>query len=417
LRKTTVVSIEKPSLYVEDPLTEVLRNGARELLTRAVEAEVASFIEAHGGLRDSRGRQMIARNGYLPEREIQTGIGAVAVRAPRVRDRREISNDEKIRFTSKILPRYLRRTKSLEELIPWLYLKGVSTGDFSEALRALVGTEARGLSASTVVRLKESWQGDYEAWRRRDLSGKRYAYLWADGIHVNVRMDNNQCLLVLMGATEAGQKELLAVEDGYRESSQSWRELLLSLKARGLEKPPKLATGDGAMGFWKAMAEVYGETKSQRCWVHKTANVLNKLPKSIKAKAKAGLQEIWMAESRAKANEAFDRFVETYGAKYPKAVECLTKDREELLTFYDFPAEHWKHIRTTNPIESTFATVRLRTAKTRGCLSRKTALTMAFQLARCAENGWRRLSGYQRLAEIIRGVKFVDGVSETRKAA
>jgi transposase-like protein len=417
LKKTTVLPLEKPSEYVDDPLTEVLRTGARQLLAQAVESEVAAFLGAHAALRDERGRQMVVRNGYLPEREIQTGIGGVPVRAPRVRDRREVPKDEKISFTSKILPRYLRRTKSLEELIPWLYLKGVSTGDFSEALKALLGTEAPGLSASTVARLKEGWKGDYEAWCRRDLAGKRYVYVWADGIHVNVRMDNAQCLLVLIGATEEGEKELLAVADGYRESAQSWKELLVDLKRRGLEVPPKLAIGDGALGFWKGLAEVYGKTRWQRCWVHKTSNILNKLPKSAQSKAKEALHEIWMAETKAEAEKAFDAFVEAYGSKYPKAVECLTKDREELLAFYDFPAEHWKHIRTTNPIESTFATVRLRTAKTRGCLSRKTALTMAFQLARCAQKGWRKLNGYQHLAEIIRGVKFVDGVMETRKAA
>jgi transposase-like protein len=417
LKKNTVVALEKTSPYVEDPLTEVLRKGAREMLAQAVEAEVAAFLEAHEEIQDERGRQMIVRNGHLPEREIQTGIGAVRVRAPRVRDRREVAKEEKIGFSSNILPPYLRRTKSMEELIPWLYLKGISTGDFSDALRALVGTEAPGLSASTVVRLKEGWKQDYEQWRRRDLGGKRYVYVWADGIHMNVRMDNDQCLLVLIGATEDGRKELLAVEDGYRESAQSWRELLVDLKRRGLEVPPELATGDGGLGFWKALAEVYGKTRCQRCWVHKTANVLNKLPKSVQSKAKEALHEIWMAETKEKAEKAFDAFVETYDAKYPKAVECLAKDRKELLAFYDFPAEHWKHIRTTNPIESTFATVRLRTAKTRGCLSRATALTMAFQLACCAQNGWRKLNGYQHLAEIIRGVKFADGVRETRNAA
>ena len=417
LKNTTVLPLEKPSEYVEDPLTEVLRKGAREMLAHAVEAEVAVFLQDHDEIRDERDRQMIVRNGHLPERKIQTGIGAVRVRAPRVRDRRDLPKEEKISFTSKILPPYLRRTRSMEELIPWLYLKGISTGDFSEALRALVGRDAPGLSASTVVCLKEGWKQDYETWRRGNLGGKRYVYVWADGIHMNVRMDNDQCLLVLIGATEDGRKELLAVEDGYRESAQSWRELLLDLKRRGLKIPPKLAIGDGALGFWKALAEVYGKTRGQRCWVHKTANVLNKLPKSVQSKAKGGLHEIWMAETKDEAEKAFKAFVETYGPKYPKAVECLVKDREELLAFYDFPAEHWKHIRTTNPIESTFATVRLRTAKTRGCLSRKTALTMAFQLARCAQKGWRKLNGYQHLAEIIRGVKFVDGVKETRKAA
>lgn len=417
MKKTNVLAMEKPSPYVEDSLTEVLRQGAREMLARAVEDEVSVFLEGHEGIRDERGRQMIVRNGHLPEREIQTGIGSVSVRAPRVRDQRMLPKEEKIRFTSKILPPYLRRTKSMEELIPWLYLKGISTGELSEALTALVGADAAGLSASTVVRLKEGWKQDYEAWRRRDLTGKRYVYVWADGIHMNVRMDNNQCLLVLIGATEDGQKELLAVEDGHRESAQSWREVLVNLKQRGLEIAPKLAIGDGALGFWKALAEVYGGTGRQRCWVHKTANVLNNLPKSAHPKAKEALKEIWMAETKAEAEKAFDAFIETYGSKYPKAVECLSKDREELLAFYDFPAEHWKHIRTTNPIESTFATVRLRTGKTRGCLSRTSALTMTFQLARCAQKGWRKLNGYQHLAEIIRGVKFVDGEKQDRIAA
>lgn len=417
MKKTNVLAMEKPSPYLEDSLTEVLRQGAREMLAKAVEDEVSVFLEGHEGIRDERGRQMIVRNGYLPEREIQTGIGSVSVRAPRVRDQRMLPKEEKIRFTSKILPPYLRRTKSMEELIPWLYLKGISTGELSEALTALVGADAAGLSASTVVRLKEGWKQDYEAWRRRDLTGRRYVYVWADGIHMNVRMDNNQCLLVLIGATEDGQKELLAVEDGHRESAQSWREVLVNLKQRGLEIGPKLAIGDGALGFWKALAEVYGETGRQRCWVHKTANVLNKLPKSAQPKAKEALKEIWMAGTKAEAEKAFDTFIEIYGSKYPKAVECLSKDREELLAFYDFPAEHWKHIRTTNPIESTFATVRLRTGKTRGCLSRTSALTMTFQLARCAQKGWRKLNGYQHLAEIIRGVKFVDGEKQDRIAA
>jgi transposase-like protein len=359
----------------------------------------------------------VVRNGYLPKRTIQTGIGGVEVQAPRVRDRAPEGAAEKIHFTSRILPPYLRKTKSLEELIPWLYLKGISTGQFSEALRALLGTAAPGLSASTVSRLKEGWQQDYEAWCRRDLGGKRYVYLWADGVYPNVRLEDSPCLLVVIGATEDGRKELLAVEDGYRESEESWRELLLNLKRRGLTETPLLAIGDGALGFWKALRKVYGKTRWQRCWVHKTANVLNKLPKSVQKKAKQGLHEIWMADTKQEAEKAFDHFVELYRDKYPKAVACLVKDREELLAFYDFPAAHWLHIRTTNPIESTFATIKLRTAKTRGCLSRKTALTMMFQLARSAENSWRRLNGHQHLAEIIRGVKFVDGVKFTRKAA
>ncbi len=402
--------------YTEDPLTAVLRKGARDLLAQAVEIEATAFLAAHAAIRDDEGHQMIVLNGHLPERTMQTGIGAIPVCGRRVRDQRKIPKADRIQFTSQILPRYLRRSKSLEELIPWLYLKGVSTGDFSEALRALVGSPA-GLSSATVCRLKAGWQQEWEAWQQRDLTGKRYVYFWVDGLHVNVRMEDAPCLLVVIGATADGRKELVAVEDGIRESEQSWKDLLLNLRHRGLTMGPDLATGDGALGFWKALPQVYDPTKGQRCWVHKTANVLNKLPKSLQAKAKAGLHDIWMAPTKAEANKAFDGFLQTYEAKYPKAADCLRKDREALLAFYQFPAEHWQHIRTTNPIESTFATVRLRTAKTRGCLSRTTALTMAFQLVRCAENTWRRLRGYQRLAEVIAGIEFVDGEQKTRTAA
>jgi transposase-like protein len=402
--------------YTEDPLTAVLRKGARDLLAHAVEEEVTAFLATHADICDDQGRHMIVLNGHLPERTIQTGIGGVLVRGRRVRDQRKIPKADRIQFTSQILPRYLRRSKSLEELIPWLYLKGISTGDFSEALRALVGSSA-GLSPATVCRLKAGWQQEWEAWQQRDLTGKRYVYFWVDGLHLNVRMEDSPCLLVVIGATADGHKELVAVEDGIRESEQSWKDLLLTLHRRGLTMGPDLATGDGALGFWKALPQVYGPTKWQRCWVHKTANVLNKLPKSLQAKAKAGLHDIWMAPTKAQANKAFDGFLQTYEAKYPKVADCLQKDREALLAFYQFPAEHWQHIRTTNPIESTFATVRLRTAKTRGCLSRATALTMAFQLVRCAEKTWRRLRGYHRLVEIIEGITFVDGESDTRKAA
>jgi len=402
--------------YTEDPLTEVLRQGARELLAQAVEDEVTAFLATHAHIRDDQGRHMIVLNGHLPERTIQTGIGAVPVRGRRVRDQRKIPKADRIAFTSTILPRYLRRSKSLEELIPWLYLKGVSTGDFSEALRALVGSHA-GLSPATVCRLKAGWQHEWETWQQRDLTGKRYLYFWVDGLHVNVRLENAPCLLVVIGATADGHKELVAVEDGVRESEQSWKDLLLNLHRRGLTMGPELATGDGALGFWKALPQVYDPTKGQRCWVHKTANVLNKLPTSLQAKAKAGLHDIWMAPTNAQANKAFDGFLQTYEAKYPKVADCLRKDREALLAFYQFPAEHWQHIRTTNPIESTFATVRLRTAKTRGCLSRATALTMAFQLVRCAEKTWRRLRGYHRLVEILEGIIFIDGEPATRKAA
>jgi len=384
-----------------------------------VEAEVEEFLAQYRELRTREGKQRLVRNGYLPEREIQCGLGGVKVQVPRVRDRESAEGDgETIRYRSSLVPRYLRRTRSMEELLPLLYLKGVSTGDFSEALSALVGAQAPGLSASTISRLKKSWVQDYETWRQRDLSGRRYVYLWADGIHCNARMEDARlCLLVLIGATEDGTKELIAVEDGYRESEQSWRELLVGLQARGLIFEPKLAVGDGALGFWKALAQVYGNTRQQRCWVHKTGNVLNYLPKTVQPKAKKALHQIWMAETRDDAYAAFDAFLETYEAKYPKAAECLAKDREQLLAFYDFPAQHWIHLRTTNPIESTFATVRLRTAKTRGCLSRQTMLTMVFKLAHSAQKRWRRLRGYKHLAEVIRDVRFVDGIRADRIAA
>ena len=414
MKENTVVSFRNPSDFQDDPLTEVLRTGARTLLSQAIEAEVASFLDIHAALLDDGGRRRVVRNGHLPERTIQTGIGPVRVRQPRVRDR----GDGAIRFTSAILPRYLRRTRSLEDLLPWLYLKGISTGNFSEALAALLGAEAPGLSASTVVRLKEVWQGEMERWQRRDLSAKRYVYFWADGIYFGARLEEEkQCILVIIGATDHGTKELIAITDGYRESEQSWREVLLDLKRRGLASGPELAIGDGALGFWKALRQVYGTSREQRCWVHKTANVLNKLPKGLQKKAKSHLQDIWMAESRQDAGVAFDFFLEAYGAKYDKAAACLAKDRDVLLTFYDFPAEHWKHIRTTNPIESTFATVRLRTHRTKGCLSRKTAFAMVFKLCQSASRKWRKLNGTNHLAEIIRGVKFVNGERQDRAAA
>ena len=410
MKEDSVVEYRNPgiALPIGDPLTEVLRSGARELLQQAVEAEVAEFVARHRELKDEHDRQRVVRNGYRPERTIQTGIGEVAVKAPRARDR-----EGEIKFHSSILPAYLRRTRSIEELLPWLYLKGLSTGDFSEALAALLGKDARGLSAATISRLKEVWRGEYEHWTKRDLSGKNFVYLWVDGVHFGVRLeDASQCILVIIGATADGKKELLAMLDGYRESAESWKELLLDLKRRGLTIVPKLAVGDGALGFWKALPQVFGSTRAQRCWVHKTANVLNQLPKGQQAKAKAALHEIWMAESRAAAEQAFDHFLTTYEVKYAKAAECLAKDRDTLLTFYDFPAEHWIHIRTTNPIESTFATVRLRTAKTRGCVSRAGILAMVFKLTKSAEQRWRKLKGAARLAQVIDGVHFKDGLQE-----
>ena len=386
------------------------------MLATAVENEVAQYIADYERLRDASRRRLVVRNGHLPARTIQTGVGPVEVQQPRVNDRRIDEKGQRIRFSSKILPPYLRRTKSIDELIPWLYLKGISTGDFTEALQALLGPQAPGLSATNIVRLKESWQQEWAGWSKRSLEGKHYVYLWADGIHFNIRLEdpgnNKQCILVLMGATQDGRKELIAISEGYRESTQSWRELLLDVKNRGLSQAAKLATGDGALGFWAALREIYPATLEQRCWVHKMANVLNKMPKSIQPKAKSMLQNIWMAETCKQAQRAFDLFITTFKAKYAKAVECLAKDRDVLLTFYDFPAEHWIHLRTTNPIESTFATVRLRTRRTKGCGSRMACLTMVFKLAQCAQRHWRRLNGKELIAEVVAGIRFVDGIKE-----
>jgi transposase-like protein len=406
---TNVFALVQPGTFT-DRLTDVLRDGARALLAQAVEAEVAGFLGEHADKRTDDGRQRLVRHGHLPERSIMTGIGAVEVCVPRVRDRLS-GTDDRIRFSSAILPPYARRSKSLEVLIPILYLKGISTGDFAEALSALLGPNAGGLSASTIVRLKEVWADEHARWLKRDLSVKRYVYFWADGIYVQARLeDEAQCLLVIIGATPEGKKELVGLADGLRESAHSWRDLLLDLKRRGLSSGPQLAVGDGALGFWKALDEVWPSTRAQRCWVHKTANVLNKLPNSLHTKAKRALHNIWMAETRKDAEAALDVFIETYSRKYEKAAECVAKDRDALLAFYDFPAEHWKHLRTTNPIESAFATVRHRTARSKGCLSNKTALAMIFKLAQAAEKSWRRLKGYSLLPKVILGVKFNDGI-------
>jgi putative transposase len=413
---TNVFQLSQPGTFT-DPLTEVLRNGARALLAQAVEAEVSSLLSCHADKLTDDGRRRLVRHGHLPEREIMTGIGPVAVRCPRVRDRGS-EGCERIRFSSAILPPYARRSKSLEVLIPILYLKGISSGDFEDALIALLGRDAGGLSASTIGRLKEAWSEEHARWSKRDLSTKRYIYFWVDGIHVQARLeDTAQCLLIIIGATPEGRKELVGLTDGVRESAQSWRELLLDLKRRGLLIGPELAVADGALGFWQALEEVWPNTRGQRCWVHKTANVLNKLPKSQQPKAKRALQEIWMAETKKDALAAFHAFVETWGVKYDKAVECLIKDRDALLAFYDFPAEHWKHLRTTNVIESSFATVRHRTVRSKGCLSNKTALAMIFKLAEAAEKSWRRLNGHNQLPKIILGIKFTDGIEVVRSQA
>jgi transposase-like protein len=389
------------------------------MLQTAIDAEVSAFVSAHDDRRDDAGRRLVVRNGSLPAREILTGAGPLTVQQARVRDNSPDPN-KRVTFAPSVLPAYLRRTDAIEELIPWLYLKGISTSDFGEALQALVGEQAKGLSANVVVRLKEQWSDEYDAWNRRDLSDKQYVYVWADGIHAKVRLEDEanqkQCFLVLMGATPDGQKELIAVQDGYRESEQSWSELLTDLKQRGLVSAPKIAVGDGALGFWAALRKVFPETNEQRCWVHKTANVLNNMPKSVQPKAKGDLHEIWQAETRKDAERAFDDFLEKYGAKYPKACDCLRKDRRELLAFYAFPAEHWQHLRTTNPIESTFATIRLRHRKTKGSGTRRTSLAMMFKLAQSAARKWRRLSCHEKVTLVLQGRVFNDGILQDAAA-
>ena len=390
-------------------LDDILRDGARRALQAAIELEVQEYVDRNSGHRDERGHRLVVRNGHHPVRKIQSGNGSIEVCQPRVNDKRVDEEGNRLRFTSKILPPYLRKSKAIEELVPWLYLKGISTSDFPEALGCL-GHDGSGLSPTTIVRMKEVWEGEYGNFCRRSLQGKRYVYLWADGIYFNIRLtDDRPCVLVLMGATEDGTKELIAMVDGERESEQSWLELLLDVKNRGLIDAPMLATGDGALGFWKALRQVYPSTRHQRCWVHKTVNVLDKLPRGQQVSAKSMLHEIWMAATKQEALKAMDKFAATYQAKYPKVVECLLKDKDELLAFYDFPAEHWQHLRTSNPIESTFATVRLRTCKTKGAGSRTACLAMAFKLVESAQNHWRKLNGSTLLPEVVAGVIFKDG--------
>jgi transposase-like protein len=401
----TVVPFRQPAEF-SDALTELLREKAQELLRHAVAAEVAAFLDRHAQC-DRNGRREVVRNGYQPPREILTGLGPVAVQLPKVRDR---AGRGRV-FHSQLVPRYVRKAASVEAVLPWLYLYGVSADRMSEALTALLGEKAKGLSASTIGRLKADWAEELKVFRSSSLARDRWVYVWADGIHFGIRAENAPlCALVVIGVNERGQKKLLAIEEGFRESTQSWREVLLHLKGRGLTTPPRLAVGDGAMGFWAALAEVYPDCREQRCWVHKTANVLNRLPKGVQPKAKADLHAIWMAPTRAQAEKAFDQFTQIYGAKYPKATELLGKDRPTLLTFYDFPAEHWRHLRTTNPIESAFATVRHRTDRTRGAISRDSIVPFVFKLARVAEQHWRKLNGFEFLAKVITGVRFRDGI-------
>jgi transposase-like protein len=422
----TVVDLRQPG-ETDDPLTEILRSGARRLLAQAVEAEVSALLAEHNHLKTEDGRQRLVRHGHGPEREILTGIGPV--RRAKVRDR-GAEGDERIHFTSAILPPFARRTRSIDAVLPSLYLRGLSSGDFQEALESLLSTDASGLSPQVIGRLKGEWQTEQERWRNRDLSARRYVYIWADGVYLQGRMeDEKQCILVLIGATPEGKKDLVGFQAGFRESAQSWRELLEGLKGRGLSIGPNLAVGDGALGFWKALDASFPGARHQRCWVHKTANVLNKLPKARQKTAKDDLHAIWMADGRAEAEKAMDTFAAKYEAKYPQAVTCLTKDRAALLAFYDFPAgpkgtrsgQRWVHIRTTNPIESVFATVRHRTMRSKGCLSHKTALAMVFKLIMAASKSWRRLKGNNQLPKVIEGVRFRDGIqvpeNETNAAA
>ncbi|MFL5034804.1 MAG: IS256 family transposase [Microvirga sp.] len=414
MEKTTTVVPFRQVDSVDDPLTEIAREGARRMLAVAMGVEADAFVAQHSGVALPDGRQRVVRHGHGPMRRIQTGVGPLEVQRPKVRDRADVPEAEKIRFTSVILPRWARRSKSLDALLPVLYLRGISTGDFQEALAGLLGKDAPNLSPSVIGRLTAAWEGEYDAWRRRDLSARRYVYIWADGVYLQARMEPiAECMLVVIGATPEGKKELVGFQVGARESAQSWRELLVDLKARGLAVAPELAVGDGALGFWKALEEVFPSTRHQRCWVHKVVNVLNAVPNSMALQVKRDLNEITRAPDRAAATLALDTFVQKYGAKYEKAVACLERDRDALLAFFDFPAEHWDHLRTANPIESVFATVRHRTVRTKGALSQHTALLMVFKLLMAASRTWRRLKGQNQLPKVITGVTFRDGVEVT----
>lgn len=410
MSKDNIIALENPAkAIVNDQLTQFIRDSAQQMLQVAVESEVAQFMAQYKDLKVRNNKQRIVRNGYLPEREIQTGIGAISVKVPRVRDRDTSAHS--IEFNSNLIPKYMRRTATLDVLLPLLYLKGISTGDFASALEPMLGNHAKSISPSVISRLKSDWYDELTSWQARDLSSKHYVYLWVDGIYLKARMeDDKSCVLVIIGADSAGKKELVALVDGYRESKESWLSLLRHLKKRGLQQSPCCAIGDGALGFWGALQEIYPDTKQQRCWVHKTVNILDKLPKSQHEKSKSMLQDIYMAEGREDANNAWNEFISEYELKYPKAVSCLNKSKEQLLAFYNFPAEHWVHLRTTNPIESTFATVRHRTKKSKNCFSRKTIMASVYKLCREAEKRWRFLNGKKRLAQVINLEKFIDGI-------
>jgi len=411
MKEHSVVQLRRPG-EARDELTELLRSGARRLLEQAVAAELQEFLSTTASRYDERGLAAVVRNGYQPERDILTGIGPVAVRMPKVRSR----DAHPAIFNSEIVPRYVRRASSVDVALPWLYLYGISTGNMAEALRALVGAQAANISAAVVSRLKAVWYDEYESWRQRKLDREGWVYVWADGIYSGLRADDQRlCVLVVIGVNERGQKAVLAIEDGVRESTQSWREVLLSLKKRGLIEPPALAIGDGALGFWAALEELYPKTRHQRCWVHKSANVLNYAPKAVQPRMKKALQEIWMAETRADAMTAFDQFLTTFADKYPKATGCLAKDRKALLAFYELPAAHWQHVRSSNVIESTFATIRHRSDRAQGCVTRQTMLALLYKLAIGAQKSWRRLRGFEHLADVIAGVQFKDGVAIPRQ--
>ena len=420
MNENRVVALRQPD-EIDDPLTEILRRGAKRLIAQAVEAEFEAFLTSHADNKLPDGRQRVVRHGHDPARTIQTGIGPIDVEKPKARDRGALGANARIRYSSAILPQWARRTKSLDALLPALYLRGISAGDFQEVLTALLGKDAPNLSPAVIARLKSEWEGEYKTWQLRDLSARRYVYVWADGVYLQARMEPQaECMLVLMGATREGEKELIGFRTGVRESAQSWKELLVDLKARGLNVAPKVAVGDGALGFWKALEETFPSTRHQRCWQHKTLNVLDKLPKSAQPNAHKDLREIWLSPNRAAADAAMTTFAEKYAPKYDKAVDCLLKDRDTLLTFFDFPAEHWTHLRTSNPIESVFATVRHRTVRMKGALSQDTARLMVFKLVKAAAKSWRHLQGQNQLPKIIAGVTFRDGIelaSEAKAAA
>ena len=402
-QKQAVSPVQELGLTLDD----LVKRGARQVIQQAIEAELAELLSTCSNITTLHGKRAVVRNGYLPEREVLTAAGQIVVQVPKVRDR----TGSGIKFNSNVVPPYVRKSPRVSAALPWLYLKGISTGNMADALKVLLGDDARGLSANVVSRLKEQWAGEHTNWNRRDLSLSRYVYWWADGIHTGLRSEHSdgQCLLVIVGVTPEGTKERVAIGDGYRESKESWKDLLLDLKQRGLQSGPLLAAGDGAMGFWAALEEVFPQTRHQRCWFHKMGNVLNALPKSLQARAKADMQAIWMASTRDDSRAACTKFVERYKAKYPKAVEKIERDRDSLLAFYDFPAEHWQHIRTTNPIESTFATVRHRTSRTRNCVSRPTFLGLAFKLIEEAEKSWQKIRGSEKIELLLKGIPLKDG--------